>query len=185
MYATLLKMFSFLGVFQHFETNGIWKIAGGTLLLNIFATFVWPDLAMLQWVIVAVSADFITGLLKVIITVGFKGISSEKARKSVSKGLQYGFLLGLMVLLSSSTYVADHKIPVDFLVNAVCSLLVIIECISIIENLGEMDPKSEVNKYVFRPLLRFLKFRRNKISEAIDDKKQDPEDPAPIPPPVQ
>lgn len=169
MISSLLKMIPFVNGFaDNFETSGMLKIAIGVGFLNIFATFVFPDLEMLTWMIVAVLADFLTGLLKVLLTAGFKGIRSDKAKRSVAKVFQYVGLIVFIILLTNSRYVADHKIPIDFIVNALCSLMVIIELISIVENFRDMDPKSEMSKYVFAPILRWLRFKRSKTVDEVN-----------------
>lgn len=147
-----------------FSGWGIAKLLGSVMLLETLINFTIPSLHLLFWLGIVLTVDLVTGWLKVLLT-DPKSFSSHKARASVSKIIQYGGAIGVVVLVSQSTLGKQYEHEVTWIVNGVYSLLFMIEFISIIENLRDMAPNTGISQYVFSPLLIWLKFRVKKTNK--------------------
>lgn len=103
-------------------------------------------------VFVAVILDFITGITKAIYQ---KNIQSEKLRKTIPKIIGYCAVILIAVCL-------QIVFNIDFITKIVCLFIIVIEFISVIEN---------INNYVTIPqfLIKLLEDKKKELDEGGKD----------------
>lgn len=103
-------------------------------------------------VLIAVILDFITGITKAIIQ---KNIKSEKLRNTIPKIMGYFAIIIIGLCL-------QIVFNVDFLTKIICLFIIVIEFISVIEN---------VNNYVTIPkfLTKLLDDKKNELDKGGND----------------
>lgn len=145
-------------------------------LLDITKTLLLPKFSILMWVIILLGADFATGIMKSKLTK--QEITSQRARDTIIKFLQYFGCLGLVVILQNQKDNSqDFQLVLRYVQDGLTILILYIEALSVLENLYEMDKKSSFSQYVIRPLYSLLSMavRKNSIAEqAREQKKQEP-----------
>lgn len=103
-------------------------------------------------VFVAVILDFVTGITKAIYQ---KNIQSEKLRKTIPKIIGYCAVILIAVCL-------QIVFNIDFITKIVCLFIIVIEFISVIEN---------INNYVTIPqfLIKLLEDKKKELDEGGKD----------------
>lgn len=151
---------------------------GGTLLFIDVITA--PSFNMLFVVLGAIALDFITGIAKA----KSKKVArtSEGFRKTVVKLMQY--LVPILALWVASKRVPGYETTLKEISGWLMLFITYIEVTSIFENLYEIDNKTVISKFVYKPALRLLKFgiENNpvtKAAEELDRKEAEKQNPAP------
>lgn len=142
---------------------------GGTLLfIDIIAA---PSFNMLFVVLGAIGMDFVTGVTKAKFNKTAR--TSEGYRKTIVKVMQY--LVPILVIWVASKRVPGYEKTLKEIAGWLMLFITYIEATSIFENLYEIDKKSVIGKYVYRPALKILKFgiENNPVVKAAE--KQDQE----------
>lgn len=158
------------------------KITGKLLyivfVLDITFKLLLPKFSLLIWVLILMVADLITGILKAKLTK--QPITSEKARRTIIKFLQYFGCLGLVVVMINQNHENATFVEVmQWAKDGVTILILYIELLSVFENLYEMDKTSRISIYFIRPVywLLSLAVRTNPAKKAadaaIDKRKED------------
>lgn len=158
-------------------TSLLYKFSGKLLftvsLLDIFKNLMLPSLNLLVLVAVLMLADLITGVLKA--RLKKEKITSEKLRHSVIKFMQYFGSIGLIVVLASQKPDSPNFIlAMGWARDGITILIIYIECLSIFENLYELDKKTPFAIYVIQPVYWLLSWavRKNPFQQAQDEKKR-------------
>jgi Bacteriophage holin family len=137
------------------------KISILTYLSLLFVKFTFiPNVNLLSWVLVAIGFDFVSGFLKAVFS--SKKRTSNKTRSTFPKYLQYLGAILLSVILGN--VMPNEQVTMQYAVDAVCTLIVYIESMSICENFIEMLPESYITRIFFKPLLSLLTISIEKIS---------------------
>lgn len=145
---------------------------GGALLFIDVITA--PSFNMLFVVMGAIALDFITGIAKS----KSKKVArtSEGFRKTVVKLMQY--LVPILVLWVASKRVPGYETALKEISGWLMLFITYIEVTSIFENLYEIDNKTVIAKYVYKPALKLLKFgiENNAVVKAAEklDEKENP-----------
>lgn len=110
-----------------------------------------------------------TGILKAKLTK--QEITSEKARRTIIKFLQYFGCLGLVIVMINQN--SNNKAFIEAMQwakDGVTILILYIELLSVFENLYEMDKTSRISIYFIRPIywLLSLAVRSNPVQKAHD-----------------
>lgn len=148
---------------------------GGTLLF--IDVMIHPSFNMFFVVMGAILLDFITGVAKA----KFHKVArtSEGYRKTIVKMMQY--IVPILVLWVASKRVPGYETTLKEIGGWLMLFITYIEVTSIFENLYEIDKKSVIAKYVYKPALRLLKFgiENNPVTKAAEelDKKTKNEQP--------
>lgn len=128
--------------------------------VTILKAFWFPQASLLLCMVIAIVLDFATGVIKACITGVVR--NSDGFRKTVIKFSQYGFAIGVCILLQN---VADNNglvKPAEILTwlnDGLVVFIIYIECTSIFENLYECDKRSMISKYFIKPMLSLLTFQ--------------------------
>lgn len=143
---------------------------GGTLLF--IDIMIHPSFNMFFVVLGAILLDFITGIAKA----RFHKVArtSEGYRKTVVKLMQY--IVPILVIWIASKRVPGYEKTLKEIGGWLMLFITYVEVTSIFENLYEIDKKSVIGKYVYKPALKILKFgiEHNPVTAAadkIDEKK--------------
>lgn len=156
------------------------KITGKLLyivfFLDITKNLLLPKLSLLLWICILMAADVITGLIRS--RVLKQPITSERARGTIVKFLQYFGCIGLTVVLINQNH--DNKTLVqvmEWAKDGLVILIIYIECLSIFENLYAMDKTTPLAVYVIQPIyfLLSLAVRNNPLTKAKQQAKKDAE----------
>ena len=155
------------------------KLTWGGILLFLDMTIFAPSFNLVWVVLGAITLDFITGVSKAVFNKEER--TSKGYRKTIIKASQYAIPILVIWALS---WLAKDKAPeyVDELQHIsgfLMYFIIYIEVTSIFENLYDIDKKSVIAKYLYRPALKILKFgiEHNPLIDAakkIDDKKEEP-----------
>lgn len=149
------------------------KLLWGGVMLFI-DLIVNPSFELLGFVLGAIALDFVTGVTKA----KFKkeARTSEGYRKTIVKVMQY--IIPVLILWVASYRVPHYQNAIQQMAGWVMLFIIYIEVTSTFENLYEIDRKSVIAKYLYRPALKILKFgiEHNPVVDAakkIDDKKEE------------
>lgn len=117
------------------------------MLDTIRELFIANELILLI-VLIAVTLDFLTGITKAIY---LHNVQSEKLRKTIPKIVGYFAVILISICL-------QIVFNIDFLVKIICLFIIVIEFISVIEN---------VNEYVTIPnfLIKLLEDKKNELDK--------------------
>lgn len=137
----------------------------GPVILGIQLTWL-PNLSLLTWLTVAITIDFITGVLKS--KVAKKEITSSLYRETIKKIIQYFGCISLCLLVQNISK-SEHEY-LGYFDDGVISFIIYIEVVSIFENLYEVDSTSLLSKLLIKPALTVLKFGLEKNPIAGADK---------------
>lgn len=155
-------------------------IAWGGVLLFIDVKFLTPKFELIWAVLGCIIIDFGTGVLKSVIHK--RARTSQGYRKTAVKLSQY--LIPVFVLFAV-TWVAkknapEYELTIRQVNGFIMYFIMYIELTSILENLYEIDSRSMIAKYVYKPLLKILKFgiENNPMLEAADKLKTEQENTA-------
>ena len=148
------------------------KLLWAGILLGI-DYFVKPSLSLFTVVLIAIALDFATGIMKA----WFKkeARTSEGYRKTVVKIMQYAVPI-LVLYLAGKRIPEYHKLLTDAS-GYLMMFIIYIEVTSIFENLYDIDKKTVVSKYLYKPMLMILKFgiEKNPDTQAADKIAQEQE----------
>lgn len=145
-------------------------------LLDIFKNLMLPSLNLLVLVAVLMFADLVTGLLKA--RIKKEKITSEKLRHSVIKFMQYFGSIGIIVVLANQKPDSPNFVlAMGWARDGITILIIYIECLSIFENLLELDKKTPFAIYVIQPVYWLLSFavRNNRFQDAKNKLEQEEE----------
>lgn len=125
--------------------------------------------AMLAAVVIVMVIDFVTGVIKA--RSKKMPVTSKDARNgTIKKATQYftAIILSLGILLLVKLLVKDVNDNVYWIPVFTCMFTIYVEIMSILENLNEVDNKSMMARFLFRPLLMIMKFglEKNPIIKA-------------------
>lgn len=137
--------------------------------LDITFKVLLPKFSLLIWVLILMVADLVTGILKARLLK--EEITSEKARRTIIKFLQYFGCLGLGVVMINQNH--DNATFVEVMTwakDGVTILIIYIELLSVFENLYAMDKTTRIAIYFIRPIywLLSLAVRSNPAKKAAD-----------------
>lgn len=137
---------------------------GGTLLF--IDVMIHPSFNMFFVVLGAILLDFITGIAKA----KFQKIArtSEGYRRTVVKLMQY--IVPILVIWIASKRVPGYESTLKEIGGWLMLFITYIEATSIFENLYDIDKKSVISKYVYKPALKLLKFgiENNPVTKAAE-----------------
>lgn len=140
---------------------------GATLLFLDF--FMNPTFSLFGVLMAVIGIDFLTGVVKA----KFKKLArtSEGYRKTVTKLLQY--IVPVLILWGGGRFIPEYAERLKQASGWVMMFIIYIEVTSIFENLYEIDKKSPISKYLYRPALVILKFglEHNAIEQAAEKLK--------------
>lgn len=149
------------------------KISWGGILLFV-DLIINPTFSLFFIVLGAVILDFITGITKA----KFKNVerTSEGFRKTVVKLMQY--TIPIFVLWVGSKRVPGYEATLKQICGWLMLFILYIEVTSIFENLYEIDKTSTISKFLYKPVLKILKFgiEHNPVVDAANkvDEKENP-----------
>lgn len=153
------------------------KVTGKLLyivfFLDVTKTILLPKLSLLLWIVILIAADVITGLIKARIL--RQPITSERARGTIVKFLQYFGCIGLTVVLANQAKDNPNFVAVmEWAKDGVVILIIYIECLSIFENLYAMGKTTTLAIYVIEPIywLLSLAVKNNPITRARDEARK-------------
>lgn len=154
------------------------KLIWGGVLIGI-ELIVKPTLSLFLVVIIAIGIDFLTGVIKA----KFKkqARTSEGYRRTVVKLLQY--IVPILILQFAARNIPEYKNMLLDCSGYLMWFILYIEFTSILENLYEIDSRSLIARFLYKPLLVILKFgiEKNAVAQAaekIDAEKNKPKTPA-------
>ena len=143
---------------------------GGILLFIDIMTL--PTFKLFYVLVAAIGIDFVTGIIKA--KMQKKARTSQGYRKTVVKLMQY--IVPVLVIWMGSKNIPEYANTLKEIGGWLMLFIIYIEFTSILENLYEIDQKSIIAKYVYRPGLKILKFgiENNQMVKAADEleKKQ-------------
>lgn len=147
------------------------KIFWGGILLFIDIMTI-PTFKLFYVLVAAIGIDFITGIIKA--KMQKKARTSQGYRKTVVKLMQY--IVPVVVIWMGSKNIPEYANTLKEVGGWLMLFIVYIEGTSIFENLYEIDQKSIIAKWVYKPALKLLKFgiENNQVVKAAEelDKKQ-------------
>ena len=135
------------------STTFLSKFTWGVTLL-FFDLLITPSLDMVYIVAAAIVIDFITGIAKA--KMKNQERTSEGYRRTMIKLLQY--VVPIIVLWGGSKLIHDYKEQLEKFAGWLMLFVTYIEATSIFENLYEIDKKSTISKYLYKNVLKILKF---------------------------
>lgn len=139
------------------------KIVWAGILLGV-EVILKPTLSLISVVFIAIAIDFLTGVVKA----KFKkqARTSTGYRKTVTKLLQY--IVPIIALEIGARNIPEIKNTLKQFSGYLMYFVLYVEFTSIIENLYEIDSKSMIAKFLYRPLLTILKvgIEKNPVTEA-------------------
>lgn len=149
---------------------------GVTLFIDLIVS---PSFELLGFVLGAIALDFVTGVTKA----KFKkeARTSDGYRKTIVKVMQY--IIPVVIIWVASFRVPHYQSALQQVAGWVMLFIIYIEVTSTFENLYEIDKKSVIAKYLYRPALKILKFgithnpvvdAAKKIDEQTEEKKEEP-----------
>lgn len=147
------------------------KLLWGGIILGI-DLLINPSFKLLSVVLIFIALDFITGVTKA--KMKKQSRTSEGYRKTITKVLQY--LMPILILWIAGKYIPEHQAMLRSASGYVMMFVIYIEATSIFENLYEIDKKSTISRFLYRPALMILKFgiEKNIVTEAADKLEQQP-----------
>lgn len=153
------------------NTTFLAKFTWATILL-FFDLLVTPSLDMVYIVAAAISIDFATGIAKA--KMRKQERTSEGYRRTMVKLLQY--VVPIIVLWGGSTLISEYKENLEKFAGWLMLFVTYVEVTSIFENLYEIDKKSVIGKYLYKNVLKILKFgiENNPVNKIdVEDSKKD------------
>lgn len=143
----------------------ILSVSGIAALLQSFIhKYIFSETEYLIWLVIAISLDLLTGIVKVWAKEGYQAVTSKGIRMTVVKFIQYGSFLIITHVLSNVQMGESKIMPFHFVKDWAYTLLLLIEIKSVYENITAID-----NRFDFiRPMI-------DRIGELIKDKKRDGE----------
>jgi len=152
------------------NTTFLAKFTWGVTLL-FFDLIVTPSLDMVYIVAASIVIDFITGIAKA--RMKKQERTSEGYRRTMVKLLQY--VVPIIVLWGGSRLIHDYKDQLEKFAGWLMLFVTYIEVTSIFENLYEIDKKSTIAKYLYKNVLKILKFgiENNPVNKINVDEKED------------
>jgi phage-related holin len=142
--------------------------------LDITFSLLLPRFSLLVWVLILMVADLVTGILKAKLTK--EPITSEKARRTIIKFLQYFGCLGMVVVMINQNPGNETFIEVmTWAKDGVTILILYIELLSVFENLYAMDRTTKIALYFIRPIywLLSLAVKDNPLKRAEGNAKKE------------
>lgn len=143
-------------------------------LLDVTMNLVLPKVSLLLWIFFLMIVDLTTGVLKSKILK--EVVTSERARGTIIKFLQYFGCIGLTIVLINQTGTNEtFKEVMDWAKDGICILIIYIECLSILENLWAMDKKSPISIWIIGPLymVMSLAVKNNPFRRAAEEAKME------------
>lgn len=143
--------------------------------LWIFAGFTWfnfkylPTQNFIVILIIAMTVDLITGIARA--WKKGKPTLSIGLRDTLDKFIQYGGFIVVGVLLLNITVGVQDLSKYRIVIDAAYTFMILIELISICENLVEVSPDSKLVSYVIKPFMKLIKGRLPKDKPDKEDKK--------------
>lgn len=163
-------MFSITSYFSMFTTGP--KLAWAGIIIGI-EWFINPSFSLLGTMLAAIGLDFLTGIVKA----KMKKVARTSAgyRKTVTKVMQY--ILPVLVIAFVAKRIPENKELLERINGWLMMFILYIEVTSIFENLYEIDQKTVIAKFVYKPALTILKLgiEKNpvvKAAEKADQKKE-------------
>lgn len=157
------------------------KLLWGVALLGI-DLLVKPTFSLFTVVLIAICLDFATGLMKA----AFKkeARTSQGYRKTVVKISQY--MIPILLLYIAGKQIPEHAALLKQASGYLMMFIIYIEATSVFENLYEIDKKTVVSKFLYRPALMILKFgiEKNAVVAAADKLEEKNKKPANDTPPA-
>jgi phage-related holin len=130
------------------------KILSVVALLFIKITLL-PSIPLLFYMTVAMSLDFITGIIKAIILKEIR--TSAGYRKTIIKFLQYGGSIAIGIILANAGNGRDaFKSIVGYFNDGLLIFIIYIEVTSIFENIYAIDKSSMMSRFFIAPILKIL-----------------------------
>lgn len=116
-----------------------------------------PSLNFIVLLVFAIFIDLLTGIAKA--WVQGRQTTSKGLRKTVTKLTQYGgFILVGIILLNIS--VGERNLSkYSYVIDGAFVFMLLIELISICENLVEINPDSKIVRYIIVPFMKLIKGR--------------------------
>lgn len=141
------------------------KLLWGGILLGI-DLLVKPTFSLFTVVLIAIALDFATGLLKA--TMKKEARTSQGYRKTVVKITQY--MIPILLIYIAGKQIPEHAVLLKQASGYLMMFIIYIEATSIFENLYEIDKKTVVSKFLYRPALMILKFgiEKNPVATAAE-----------------
>jgi phage-related holin len=150
------------------------KLVSVVCFLDVTYTLLLPQFSLLVWVLILMVADLVTGILKAKLL--RETITSEKARRTIIKFLQYFGSIGLVVVMINQNHQNEVFVKVmNWAKDGVTILIIYIELLSVFENLYQMDKSSRISTYFIRPIywLLSLAIKDNPLKKAESQAKKE------------
>lgn len=146
------------------------KLLWGVALLGI-DFMIKPSFNVFSVMIIMIALDFLTGIAKAKIKKVNR--TSEGYRRTVIKLMQY--LIPVLVLWVSGKFLPEHKEMLQQISGYVMMFIIYIEVTSVFENLYEIDNKSSIAKFLYKPALTILKFgiEKNPVTSAAEKMREE------------
>lgn len=147
------------------KANLLW--AGILLGIDLFAT---PTFSLFGTMWIAIGIDFLTGIVKA----KLKGVArtSSGFRKTITKVMQY--VIPVLIMAFMAKRIPEHKELLNRATGYLMMFIIYIEVTSIFENLYEIDQKTVIAKFIYKPALIILKLgiEKNAVVAAADKIQQ-------------
>jgi phage-related holin len=132
----------------------------------------FPSVELLVLVYLAIGFDFITGVLKAVVTDVER--NSKGYRETIRKLIQYTFAIICVMILGGIAAIQGIFTNTAFLAyvkDGLCCFIIFVEVTSILENIYAIDKKSMLSKYFIQPLLRVMTFQIKNNSLVLQSKE--------------
>lgn len=150
------------------KTLTVIKITWAAILLW-FEFLVSPTFSLFGVLLIAIGVDFLTGIVKA----KFRKVArtSEGYRKTIIKLMQY--IIPVLILWGAGKYIPEYSLRLKQASGWVMMFVIYIEVTSIFENLYDIDNKSVIARFLYKPVLAILKLglENNPINQAAKDIK--------------
>lgn len=131
-----------------------------------------PSGMLFFYLLIAMAADFITGLLKS--WKNKENTSSEGLRKSITKVTSYFSAVIVIMIMVNVVGLVDegNKYDLAIIINGLMGFIIFAELYSICENISEVYPESPLVKFVVIPIMTFLRGRFQNVKMPSHEKEQ-------------
>lgn len=128
-----------------------------TGLLQFITKYIFNDITYLKFLVIACFLDLLTGITKVVVTEGWKHVTSRGMRDTVLKAIQYGSFLIITHVLTHFEINSEPNTQFIWLNKIAFEFLILIEIKSVYENIIRINPKLDFARALLKKLAALLK----------------------------
>lgn len=140
------------------------KLACITLGITWLKLNFFPSFSLIWMLLLSIGLDLVTGVAKAWLKK--ENTTSEGLRRTVVKFIQYGGFIICGVILVNLLGKEKDKDFYEYVINGLFTFTVLIELLSICENVVEISPNSKICRYIIYPFMKIVKGKLPKPTEA-------------------